>query len=151
MAHCACADRDGQKGDLFLTQPCGTRQMASWSLSSAFLYLLLLLLLCYGGHARTSTFYIMGLFPTESSDPRVRNTFGIYPRAAARYAEERINRLGVLDAHNVTLNLTVFNSVCRGPAPGAHGLTLVVSFAKKWGVHDTSEAGGEKSSLSLCF
>ena len=121
--------------------------MASMSLSSAFLCLLFLLSLCYGGHARTSTFYITGLFPTESSSLRVRDTLGIYPRAAAKYAEERINQLGVLDTHNVTLNLTVFNSVCGGPASGAHGLIQAVTFAMKCGVHDTSGAGGEKSAL----
>lgn len=90
-----------------------------------------------------STFYITGLFPTESNDPQVRNALGIYPRAAAKYAVQRINQLGILAHHNVTLKLEAFASGCQGIASGAHGLIEAVQFAKRFGVYDTST--GEKS------
>ena len=119
------------------------------NLLSACLYLLLLSLCC-GGYARTNTFYTMGLFPTESRDPYVRNMLGIYPRAAARYALERINQLGVLNAHNLTLNLTVFDPGCRSPDSGARGLIQAVRFAKKLGIHDTTGAGHEGKKCISC-
>ena len=95
------------------------------------------------GHAEQDTFYITGLFQTESRNRRLRNTLGVYPRAAARYAVRRINRLGLLDAHNTSLVLREFSSSCVSPASGAHGLIEAVRFAMETRrVHNTS--GGEK-------
>ena len=68
---------------------------------------------------------------------------GIYPRAAAKYAVQRVNQLGLLADHNVTLKLEAFNSGCQGIASGVHGLIQAVQFAKTFGVYDTS--AGEKS------
>ena len=94
-----------------------------------------------GGCAEPDVFYITGLFPTESSDNRVRNTLGVYPRAAARYAVNRVNQLGLLDAHNVSLSLRSFDTSCERSASGAHELISAVRFATEQQVHDTS--GGE--------
>ena len=94
------------------------------------------------GNAEQGTFYITGLFQTESSNRRLRNTLGVYPRAAARYAVRRINRLGLLDAHNTSLVLREFSSSCVSPASGAYGLIGAVRFAMERRVHNTS--GGEK-------
>ena len=103
---------------------------------------LLLSLSSANAHPELSTFYITGLFPTESSNLGVRNTLGIYPRAAARYTVQRINQLGLLAEHNVTLKLEAFDSGCQGIASGAHGLIQAVQFAKERGLHDNS--AGEK-------
>ena len=89
------------------------------------------------GQPELNTFYIIGLFPTGSSDPQVRNALGIYPRAAAQYAVQRVNQLGVLAEHNVTLKLESFNSGCQGIASGTHGLIQAILFARRLGVYDT--------------
>ena len=90
------------------------------------------------GQPELSTFYIIGLFPTGSSNPQVKNALGIYPRAAAQYAVQRVNQLGLLTEHNVTLKLEAFNSGCQGIASGTHGLIEAVLFARRFGVYDTS-------------
>ena len=115
------------------------------SVSTAGFYLSLVLSLYWVGDARISSFYITGLFPTESKDIRTRNELGIYPKVAAKFAVARINQLGILDAHNVSLKLEVFDSHCQSSASGAHGLIQAVRFAKERGIHDTSNSGGENS------
>lgn len=95
------------------------------------------------GRSELSTFYITGLFPTGSSSPQVKNALGIYPRAAALYAVQRINQVGLLADHNVTLKLEALNSGCQGIASGTQGLIEAVQFARRLGVYDTS--AGEKS------
>lgn len=83
-----------------------------------------------------NTFYITGLFPTGSSDPQMRETLGIYPRAAARFATQQVNQLGLLAKHNVTLKLESFNSGCQGIAFGAYGLIQAIQLARSIGLHD---------------
>ena len=115
-------------------------QQAKMCLSICLFSLLSLLLLptLIVGQSELSIFYITGLFPTGSSDPQVKNALGIYPRAAAQYAVQRVNQLGLLSEYNVTLKLETFNSGCQGIASGTHGLIQAVLFARRFGVYDTS-------------
>lgn len=108
---------------------------------SVYLFSLLSLLLSSSSVAYQSeldTFYIIGLFPTGATDPQVKNALGVYPRASAQYAVKRINQLGFLAKHNVTLKLEAFNSGCQGIVSGTHGLIEAVLFARRLGLYDTS-------------
>lgn len=108
---------------------------------SIYLFSLLSLLLSPGsaaGQPELDTFYIIGLFPTEATDPQVKNALGVYPRASAQYAIKRINQLGFLAKHNVTLKLEAFDSGCEGIVSGTHGLIESVLFARRFGLYNTS-------------
>ncbi len=59
-------------------------------------------------------FEIVGMFTTvsTSTDPNVRETYGIYPREAARLAVEHVRAEGILTEHNYDLRLFEFESRC---------------------------------------
>lgn len=107
------------------------------------LFLVLQLTFCKGDHKPT-TFYITGLFPTDSRDQRVKNALGIYPRAAARYAVEEIIQLGLLEAHNVTLELESLPSGCEDAASAGQGLIQAAKLLKKeYGIPSDDDPVGE--------
>ncbi len=60
----------------------------------------------------SNIFEIVGMFTTTSTDPSIRDTYGIYPREAARLAVEHAREEGLLTRHNYDLKLFEFESRC---------------------------------------
>ena len=58
------------------------------------------------------TFQLVGLFTTTDPDPYISETYGIYPREAAKLAVKHVKEEGLLDEYNYQLELFEEETVC---------------------------------------
>ncbi len=52
------------------------------------------------------------MFTITSTDSPIRETYGVYPREAARLAVEHVREEGLLAEHNYELQLLEFETTC---------------------------------------